>query len=143
SDIAALDSVRDQKSVSLNLKVRKEERARLDKERLERENARRAAKNQPAFKSVEELGKTKETADAGADQATQEMADVVTAPRPAPGAEDRAYRRTERGQGQGQEPLAQEDPEQVPDIVAEHVRQPGRGAADGGCREHVPFGERE
>jgi len=85
SDIAALDSVRDQKSVSLNLKVRKEERARLDKERLERENARRAAKNLPAFKSVEELDKSKDTSDAVLDQATQVMADVVIAPRPLPG----------------------------------------------------------
>ena len=47
SDIAALDSVREQKSVSLNLKVRREERTRIDKERLERENSRRAAKNLP------------------------------------------------------------------------------------------------
>src|SRR5215470_12599657 len=50
ADIAALDAAREQKSVSLNLKVRKDERARIDKERLERENARRAAKNLPAFK---------------------------------------------------------------------------------------------
>ena len=51
ADIAALDTVRDQKSVSLNLKVRREERTRIDKERLERENSRRAAKNQPPFKT--------------------------------------------------------------------------------------------
>jgi len=82
SDIAALDSAREQKSVSLNLKLRREERARIDKERLERENSRRAAKNLPAFKSVEELDKSKDTTDVVLDQATQVMADVVTGVRP-------------------------------------------------------------
>ena len=77
SDIAALDSVREQKSVSLNLKVRREERTRIDKERLERENSRRAAKNLPAYKSVEELDKAKDTTDVVLDQASQVMADVV------------------------------------------------------------------
>ena len=77
SDIAALDEVREQKTVSLNLKARREERTRLDKERLERENSRRAAKNLPPFKSVEELDKAKDTTDVVLDQATQVMADVV------------------------------------------------------------------
>ena len=81
SDIAALDSVREQKIVSLNLKVRREERARIDKERLERENSRRAAKNMPAFKSIEELDKAKDTTDVVLDQASQVMADVVTGAR--------------------------------------------------------------
>jgi carboxyl-terminal processing protease len=81
SDIAALDSVREQKIVSLNLKVRREERARIDKERLERENSRRAAKNLPAFKSIEELDKAKDTTDVVLDQASQVMADVVTGAR--------------------------------------------------------------
>src|SRR5580658_2725857 len=35
SDIAAIDSVREQRTVSLNLKVRREERARLESDRLE------------------------------------------------------------------------------------------------------------
>src|SRR5262249_14424053 len=82
SDIAALDTVRGQKSVSLNLKVRREERARLDHERLERENSRRAAKNLPAFKSVEELEKAKDTTDVVLDQAAQVMADIVNGSRP-------------------------------------------------------------
>jgi carboxyl-terminal processing protease len=81
SDIAALDEVREQKSVSLNLKVRREERARIDKERLERENSRRAAKNLPPFKSVEELDKAKDTTDVVLDQASQVMADVVSGAR--------------------------------------------------------------
>ncbi|MBV9344973.1 MAG: carboxy terminal-processing peptidase [Gammaproteobacteria bacterium] len=83
SDIAALDSVREQKSVSLNLKVRREERARVDKERLERENSRREAKNLPPYKSIEELDKAKDTTDVVLDQATQVMADVLTGARPA------------------------------------------------------------
>jgi carboxyl-terminal processing protease len=79
SDIAAIDSVRGQHSLSLNLKTRREERARIDAERLARENSRRAAKNLPPLKSVEELEKTKdEAADVVLEQATQVMADMVT-----------------------------------------------------------------
>ena len=76
--------MREQKSVSLNLKTRKDERAREDKERLDLENSRRAAKNLPPLKSVEELDKAdKDSKDAdGPDQvvlsqATQIMADMV------------------------------------------------------------------
>ena len=81
SDIAAIDSVRGQHSVSLNLKARREERARIDAERLARENSCRAAKNLPPLKSVEELEKTKdkdEAADVVLEQATQVMADMVS-----------------------------------------------------------------
>jgi len=78
SDIAAIDSVREQHSVSLNLKTRREERARIEGERLDRENSRRAAKGQPPLKSVEELEKVKDAAaDVVLDQATQVMADMV------------------------------------------------------------------
>jgi len=83
SDIAAIDTARGEKSISLNLKTRKEERAKLDKERLDRENARRAAKNQPAFKSVEELEKVKDdTPDIVLTQSAEIMADIVTGARP-------------------------------------------------------------
>jgi len=79
SDIAAIDSVREQHTLSLNLKTRKEERARIDKERLDRENSRRAAKGQPPLKSVEELEKVKDDAsDVVLDQASQVMADMVS-----------------------------------------------------------------
>ena len=85
SDIAAIDSVREQHTVSLNLNARREERARIDRERLERENNRRAAKNLPALKSVEELEKTKDdAADVVLDQAAQVMADMVAGARPQP-----------------------------------------------------------
>ncbi len=92
SDIAALDEVREQKSVSLNLKERREERTRIDKERLERENSRRAAKNMPPFKTVEELDKSKETIDVVLDQASQVMADVVTGQRGVPGPQQKTAR---------------------------------------------------
>ncbi len=91
SDIAALDVVRDQHSVSLNLKVRKDERAREDKERLDLENGRRAAKNLPPLKTVEELEKSdKDNKDDAPDsvvltQAAEIMADMVVAAHGAPG----------------------------------------------------------
>lgn len=85
SDIAAIDTLRAEKSVSLNLKVRREERTREDKERLERENSRRVAKNLPALKTVAELDKSKdEQPDVMLDQAAQIMTDVVTGVRPGP-----------------------------------------------------------
>ncbi|MEJ1964769.1 MAG: carboxy terminal-processing peptidase [Gammaproteobacteria bacterium] len=55
--IAALDTQREQKTLSLNLAARKEERTQLDSQRLARENSRRASKGQPAFKTIEELEK--------------------------------------------------------------------------------------
>ncbi len=85
SDIAAIDNLREQHSVSLNLKVRREERAREDKERLERENDRRAAKSLPPLKTVAELDKAKEEEpDVMLDQAAQIMTDVVSGVRPGP-----------------------------------------------------------
>jgi carboxyl-terminal processing protease len=85
SDIAAIDSVRGQHSVSLNLKARREERTRIEGERLARENSRRAAKNLPPLKSIEELDKSKdEAADVVLEQATQVMADMVTGAHPQP-----------------------------------------------------------
>jgi carboxyl-terminal processing protease len=77
SDIAAIDTLRKQKSVSLNLKARREERTRHEKEVLDRENARRAAKGLPPVKKVDDD-------DGGAvpdtivlDQAAQVMADMI------------------------------------------------------------------
>ncbi len=85
SDIAAIDTMREQKSVSLNLKVRREERAREDKERLDRENSRRVAKNLPPLKSVVDLDKAKDDEpDVMLDQAAQIMTDVASGVRAAP-----------------------------------------------------------
>ena len=57
----------------------------MEKERLERENSRRTAKNLPAVKSIEDLDKAKDTSDPMLDQAAQVMADVVTGARGGPG----------------------------------------------------------
>jgi len=93
--IAALDTAREQKTVSLNLAARKDERTQQDGQRLARENARRAAKNLPAFKTVEELEKdandkdkdkdkkdSKDEADIVLTQASEIMGDMVSGVRP-------------------------------------------------------------
>ena len=54
-DIAALDAMRSQKTLSLNLKTREAERKRLESERLERENAWRSAHDVKPVKSLEEI----------------------------------------------------------------------------------------
>jgi carboxyl-terminal processing protease len=85
SDIAAIDTLRGQHSVSLNLKVRREERTREDKERLDRENSRRLAKNLPPLKSIADLDKSKDDEpDVVLEQAAEIMTDVVAGGRAAP-----------------------------------------------------------
>ncbi|MGE3667896.1 MAG: carboxy terminal-processing peptidase, partial [Steroidobacteraceae bacterium] len=79
ADIAAVQEVRKQTSVSLNLKLRREERAALDRDRLARENKRRAALGQPAFKSVDEIEKD-DAPDIVLKQAAEVMADMVGGP---------------------------------------------------------------
>jgi carboxyl-terminal processing protease len=76
ADISALDAMRNQKTVSLNLKTREEERKRQDDDRLARENALRAAHNEPAVKSLEDI---KDDASAGIilDEATQIAGDLA------------------------------------------------------------------
>jgi carboxyl-terminal processing protease len=94
SDIAAIDTVREQKSVSLNLKSRKEERTKLEKERLDRENSRRSAKNLAPFKTVEEIDKDKaELPDVVLTQAAEIMADMVTGVRANPAQTQKTARR--------------------------------------------------
>ena len=91
ADLAAADAVRKQTSLSLNLQKRKEERERLDKERLTRENARRAAQNLPPLKTTEELADAK-FPDTVLDQGTEIMADMVTGLRPLQPAPTRTVR---------------------------------------------------
>ena len=79
ADIAAVQDVRKLTSVSLNLKARREERAAQDRERLARENRRRAALGQPALKSVEEIA-ADDAPDIVLNQAAQVMADMVGGP---------------------------------------------------------------
>jgi carboxyl-terminal processing protease len=84
-DIAALDAVRSQKSLSLNIKTREAERKRLESERLDRENAWRAAHDMKPVKGLDEI---KDDAAAGIllDEASQIAADlaVTTVHRAAP-----------------------------------------------------------
>jgi carboxyl-terminal processing protease len=75
-DIAALDAVRSQKSLSLNIKTREAERKRLESERLDRENAWRAAHDMKPVKALDEI---KDDAAAGIllDEASQIAADLA------------------------------------------------------------------
>ena len=75
--LAALDAMRSQKTLSLNLKTREAERKRLDAERLARENTWRAAHDVKPVASLEEI---KDDATAGIllDEASQIAADLVT-----------------------------------------------------------------
>jgi carboxyl-terminal processing protease len=91
ADLAAAESVRKQTSLSLNLQTRKTEREKLDKDRLARENARRAAQGLPALKSIEELADVK-FPDTVLDQAAEVMTDMVTGVRPIHPAQQRTVR---------------------------------------------------
>ena len=82
ANIAAIDTLREQKTISLNLAARKEERAQQDQQRLARENSRRASKGLPPVKTVEEIEKTDEP-DIVLVQASEIMGDMVTGVRPA------------------------------------------------------------
>jgi carboxyl-terminal processing protease len=77
-DIAALDAVRNQKTLSLNLKTREAERKQQESERLARENELRAARGEPPYKSLEEI---KDDAAAGIilEEATQIAGDLAVA----------------------------------------------------------------
>jgi carboxyl-terminal processing protease len=76
SDIAALDQLRSQRTVSLNLKARQDERAQQDKDRLARENSRRAAKGITAAKTVEEI-EAADAPDIVLAQSTEVMGDMI------------------------------------------------------------------
>ena len=80
-EIAAGEQLRGQHTLSLNLKVRRDERTRLDRERLARENLRRTADGMAPAKSVEEI-EASEAPDIVLAQSTQIMADVVVGARP-------------------------------------------------------------
>lgn len=78
-NIAVFDELRKEKSISLNLQERQQERTKLDKERLERENARRVAVGLKPAESLEALDKSKdEQPDALLDEAAEITADFDT-----------------------------------------------------------------
>jgi carboxyl-terminal processing protease len=72
-EIASIDQMRKEKSISLNLAKRKAEREKHSQEQLARENARRAAHGEPALKSVSDI---KDTPDAILAEAAQITADL-------------------------------------------------------------------
>jgi len=79
ADIAAVQQMREQTSLSLNLATRQNERTEIDRARLKRENTRRAALGQPALASAEDIP-TDDTTDIVLDQATEVMADMIGGP---------------------------------------------------------------
>ena len=78
-DISALEAIRSQKTVSLNLKTREAERKRQENDRLERENAYRAAHDEKPVKSLEEV-KDDPAAGIILDEASQIAADLAVMP---------------------------------------------------------------
>ena len=75
-DIAALEAMRSQKTLSLNLKTRETERKRQEGERLERENAWRAAHDVKPVKGLDEI-KDDAAASILLDEAAQIAADLA------------------------------------------------------------------
>ncbi|MFM7396941.1 MAG: carboxy terminal-processing peptidase [Gammaproteobacteria bacterium] len=75
-DIAALDRLREQRSLSLNLEKRRAERAGLEANRLARENARRVARSEEPLKSIEDLDTSKQP-DVVLDQSAEVMVDML------------------------------------------------------------------
>ncbi|HTW37962.1 MAG TPA: carboxy terminal-processing peptidase [Steroidobacteraceae bacterium] len=80
-EVAASEDMHGEKSLSLNLKQREAERTREDRDRLARENVRRAAKGLPAIKSVDEIDPA-EASQIILAQATQVVGDMVMGVRP-------------------------------------------------------------
>ena len=79
SDIAAIDAMRAEKSLSLSIKVREAEQKRDDAARLARENAWRASKDEKPLKSVADI-KRDESAGIILNEASQIAADFATLP---------------------------------------------------------------
>ncbi|HWW19665.1 MAG TPA: carboxy terminal-processing peptidase [Steroidobacteraceae bacterium] len=78
ASLANLDSARKEKTLSLNLKKRQQERVTQDQARLTQENARRAADALPALKSIEDIVASEEP-DVILAQASDIMTDEVAA----------------------------------------------------------------
>jgi carboxyl-terminal processing protease len=72
-EIAAVEELRNEKSVSLNLQKREAERTARSQEQLARENERRAARGEPVLKAAEEI---KDPPDAVLSEAAQIAADL-------------------------------------------------------------------
>ena len=90
SEIAAIDQMRSEKSVSLNLAKRKAEREARTQEQLARENARRQALGEPVLKTATEI---KDPPDAILGEAAQITADLSQLEPPLHGPDGRSRRR--------------------------------------------------
>jgi carboxyl-terminal processing protease len=75
-DIAALNRLRDQSVISLNLEKRRAERTMLEANRLSRENARRVARSESPLSSIEDLDASKQP-DVVLDQSAEVMVDML------------------------------------------------------------------
>jgi carboxyl-terminal processing protease len=75
-DIAALNRLRDQSSISLNIEKRRAERTMLETNRLSRENARRVARAESPLSSIEALDVSKQP-DVVLDQSAEVMVDML------------------------------------------------------------------
>ncbi|HTV49578.1 MAG TPA: carboxy terminal-processing peptidase [Steroidobacteraceae bacterium] len=76
-EVASIEELRTQKTISLNLKTRQEERTKEDRDRLARENLRRAAEGKPPAKTVAEL-ENSEAPDIVLAQSAQIVGDMIT-----------------------------------------------------------------
>jgi carboxyl-terminal processing protease len=76
-EIAAGEDLHGETSVSLDLKVRQRERARMDRDQLARENVRRTSEGLPALKSIADIS-AKEASDIMLAQCVQVMGDMIT-----------------------------------------------------------------
>jgi carboxyl-terminal processing protease len=90
-DITSFETQRQQKTLSLNLEKRRQERQSLDAERLERENKNRVSQGKAPFKALEELEAdnnaevlAEKAPDILLDQTAQILADIVAPPRTGP-----------------------------------------------------------
>jgi carboxyl-terminal processing protease len=75
-EIGMYETLRAQKSISLNLKQRRAERAQSEQQRLDNENVRRAALSLPPLKALAEQAATTETRDAILTEAAQIAVDL-------------------------------------------------------------------
>ena len=79
ADVDALELLRNQREVSLNLEKRRAERDAIDAERLQRENARRAARGMEPLANIGALDEA-EAPDAVLDEAVEIAADAAVLP---------------------------------------------------------------
>ena len=82
-EVKNFESVRNDKTISLNLEKRKAEREQQEKDRLALINARRAAHNEPAIESLEKLD-TDQEPDANLGESAHIVADLISLGSPPP-----------------------------------------------------------